>query len=680
MAPTPAEDTEDGVPLSFSASIKKKKLVAKSRGNGGLAGLRQNLNTVEEKLDENSFNHGKRSLTRLGTVELTLYYSPIAGLSVDLHKADLVFSQHDQSSYGQVFLINDVYDRKWNSDQKVTVEAGHERTAVHKTTGSLNPEFNEQFKFKLDPATLAKKSLVVSVWEKHSFARDEYLAGVTIPLHSLERFNYLGKMVHLDMQAQEGDGYPFRLSSSDLLHYFGGRASVWRTVKMSTKDLSFIDKLLKTVEMDELGVVDVEKMKAEVAGSGDEREKVVLEVLEEVGQDRAVVWTDFLGLLKVGLGHLRKLEVGDSVEEMRAQLERMATGGQQGDQQVTNPLSRVQRLKLLHMFNRMDLDGDGYVDEREFQAYMMAAHRGMIGKKTVGELYQVVVNSDTMDSAEAEARGITFMDMVMYVRKNGDLELPVEAEDQMDGSNGVGPQAIMQSKRWKPFETFKREDSLTQAPLLTSDEGIIKDFLPGIYFFSKIINYSDLPPLKPASTLVAGVKWQVGPDGKSFPKLQFPPGFSGEIASEIATTETLDYYGARMAESSFRESVELKTRHCLDDFTYAPDYLSRWVERSAGGAALEYHEEFAHLDCPLESIANSGHYVLAKFTDDENTELEITAFKVPSRHTVFTPAGVIHTNNYLRGTWRTMLSDSPVCEAKLEKSGQPFTFNMAPLL
>ena len=32
----------------------------------------------------------------------------------------------------------------------------------------------------------------------------------------------------------------------------------------------------------------------------------------------------------------------------------------------------------------MDLDGDGYVDEREFQAYMMAAHRGMIGKKTVG--------------------------------------------------------------------------------------------------------------------------------------------------------------------------------------------------------------------------------------------------------------------------------------------------------
>ena len=68
---------------------------------------------------------------------------------------------------------------------------------------------------------------------------------------------------------------------------------------MSTKDLSFIDKLLQTVDMDELGMIDVEQLKDEVADSEDQREKVVLEVLEEVGQDRGVFWTDFLGLLKV---------------------------------------------------------------------------------------------------------------------------------------------------------------------------------------------------------------------------------------------------------------------------------------------------------------------------------------------------------------------------------------------
>ena len=60
-------------------------------------------------------------------------------------------------------------------------------------------------------------------------------------------------------------------------------------------------------------------------------------------------------------------------------------------------------------------------------------------------------------------------------------------------------------------------------------------------------------------------------------------------------------------------------------------------------------------------MRESGYFVLAKFLDEEKSELEMTGFKVavlesqtepvvqvPTRHTVFTPAGVIHTNNYLR--------------------------------
>ena len=68
-------------------------------------------------------------------------------------------------------------------------------------------------------------------------------------------------------------------------------------------------------------------------------------------------------------------------------------------------------------------------------------------------------------------------------------------------------------------------------------------------------------------------------------------------------------------------------RHVLDDYTYTPDYLHKWVIKSAGGAGLEFHE-FAHLDCPLDSIRESGHFIVAKWTDDERTALEITAFKV----------------------------------------------------
>ena len=48
----------------------------------------------------------------------------------------------------------------------------------------------------------------------------------------------------------------------------------------------------------------------------------------------------------MGLGHLRKLEVGDKVEEIRAQLERMATGGQQGDQQVTTATDQTSNILM----------------------------------------------------------------------------------------------------------------------------------------------------------------------------------------------------------------------------------------------------------------------------------------------------------------------------------------------
>ena len=72
---------------------------------------------------------------------------------------------------------------------------------------------------------------------------------------------------------------------------------------------------------------------------------------------------------------------------------------------------------------------------------------------------------------------------------------------------------------------------------------------------------------------------------------------------QIASTETLGYYGARIAESCKTENVTLSarwsltndlgrqnkliishSRHCLDDYTYHPQYLHKWVERSGGGA------------------------------------------------------------------------------------------------
>ena len=84
-------------------------------------------------------------------------------------------------------------------------------------------------------------------------------------------------------------------------------------------------------------------------------------------------------------------------------------------------------------------------------------------------------------------------------------------------------------------------------------------------------------------------------------------------------------------------------RHVLDDYTYTADYLQKWVIKSAGGAGMEFHE-FAHLDCPLDSIRESGHYILAKWTDDERTALQITAFKVSAS------LSIVQSNVFLLGS------------------------------
>ena len=98
----------------------------------------------------------------------------------------------------------------------------------------------------------------------------------------------------------------------------------------------------------------------------------------------------------------------------------------------------------------------------------------------------------------------------------------------------------------------------------------------------------------------------------------------------MASTETLHYYGAQLLETS-QERVSLQSRHVLQDFTYSPDYLQSFVMRErptgGGGAALEHHD-FAHLDCPLTAMEDSGHFVIAKFLDEEKTKIAITGFQV----------------------------------------------------
>ena len=91
------------------------------------------------------------------------------------------------------------------------------------------------------------------------------------------------------------------------------------------------------------------------------------------------------------------------------------------------------------------------------------------------------------------------------------------------------------------------------------------------------------------------------------------------------------------------------------------------------GAGLERHR-FSHLDCPLDY--DNGTFVMGKFMDEEETVLRLTGFKIPARHCMLLPGGIVHCNDYLKGTWRTMLSDAaPIDYVYLEEDDERFHFN-----
>lgn len=224
------------------------------------------------------------------------------------------------------------------------------------------------------------------------------------------------------------------------------------------------------------------------------------------------------------------------------------------------------------------------------------------------------------------------------------------------------------NERWKSFAAFRRQGS-SGGLVMTGGDEMVSDVLPGNYNLVDLVCFSDLPPLKPKHTIIKGVKWVSSKVPGKSGRATFPSSFDGKIATEFATNEHLRYYGASFAENQ-QLQVSLCYRHGIQDFTYENNYLEDYAK--VRGCGIETHS-FAHLDCPLDS--DNGVFVLGKL---EEGELHLTAFRVPARHTVYVPAGTIHSNDYLIGTWRTMLSDEAVIDhvftVREKKDGENITY------
>lgn len=116
--------------------------------------------------------------------------------------------------------------------------------------------------------------------------------------------------------------------------------------------------------------------------------------------------------------------------------------------------------------------------------------------------------------------------------------------------------------------------------------------------------------------------------------------------------------------------VSLIHEHEIADFKYAENYLTDFVV-PVSQPSLERHA-FAHLDCPHESFDRNGRFILGKIVGDHD-ELHLTAFLIPARHTLYVPPFTIHSNDYLRGTWRTMLAGEDIDRVLLKRSNQQGT-------
>ena len=312
--------------------------------------------------------------------------------------------------------------------------------------------------------------------------------------------------------------------------------------------------------------------------------------------------------------------------------------------------------KLRTAFLKADRDGSGAVSFREFAEFAWAARRSIAMDDLARSFDKLDVDkTGEIDFSEFrrffDEQGLVpdmQIDEGIKQKEAALEELLKENYNQADAST----LAQYLRGRWKAFASFKRTNKEGKL-VMTGAPGMVADVVPGSYNLLDLALFNDLPPIIPKHVSIKGVLWNSSHvQGKSG-RVVFPADFDGKIPVDVATNDHLAYYGATLATSN-QMQVSLLYRHGIQDFTYENNYLDEYVtkEGALGGSGIEKHD-FAHLDCPLEE--ESGTFIIAKFTDDG--DLHLTGFKIPTRHTLYLPGGVIHSNDYLKGTWRTMLSD-----------------------
>ena len=385
--------------------------------------------------------------------------------------------------------------------------------------------------------------------------------------------------------------------------------------------------------------------------------------LNSVSTEKEKIKAVFLDYDKDGNGFLEKKEFEVALKEFGLKL---------SEAQSSN------------IFNTIDADGNGKIMFNEFYDYFLEnilrneksvfcdafteadkEGRGVINFKAFSEIVRARHDSTSLDQvlacfdklcdggSEELLMSKDFMQSLaildefgLFPNSMGIFETQLKSRFDTCNSNELRDKI---QKRWDKFASFRRPGENGKIAM-SGGTDIVDDLVPGEYSLQDLAKFHDLPTILPKRTILKGVFWKSSNIPNTSGYLVFPSEFSGHLEVETATNDFLAYYGCKFANNR-SEKVYLPYRHAIQDFTYENDYLTNYVEKQNKGSGLERHA-FCHLDCPLDD--DSGLFIIGKLIEDE---LHITAFRIPTRHTLYVPENCIHSNDYLRGTWRTMLSD-----------------------
>lgn len=163
--------------------------------------------------------------------------------------------------------------------------------------------------------------------------------------------------------------------------------------------------------------------------------------------------------------------------------------------------------------------------------------------------------------------------------------------------------------------------------------------------------------------LTTGIRVVSGGDANTFGAmgaLLVPDGF--KIPTVTATAENVKYYGLELIETGNDFSVTTaRYPIALMEYDYTKDYKKDFLMQKYGGGGIfvETHD-FPHIHIPTSKNCG-GYIVIGKRISFD--EFHFTAFRIPFKHALYTPAYTIHGDGTLVGVYALTVADSAMAAA-----------------